>query len=221
LKSLGVPSIAALFLLGLMTPPPATAQAGSAARGSYRFLLADERLKSVEFDASTDAKGVTTGQMTFTDDAAIADVDDAEDPRAGDPPAQFYIKATLDGLTVEKNRALMSGTVVDSSHKTYIGKWVQLVVEDNGTNPEVPDRLTWSFCRAQTAGWVPSDAERDRDDGAYLSWWATDAERKDDVGIPSASLLPKEEKSCPVRPLWWYSFVNVWKWDGDIVVAGG
>jgi hypothetical protein len=204
-----------------MTPRPATAQAGSAARGSYRFLLVDEQVKSVEFDASNDAKGITSGQMTFTDDSAIADVDDAEDPRAGDPPPQFYIKATLDVLTVEKNRALMSGTVVDSSHKTYIGKWVQLVVEDNGNNREVPDRLTWIFCSPQGKGWVPSDAELDRDDGAYLSWWATDAERKDDVGIPSVSLLPKEQRSCPAYPLWWYSFVSAWKGDGDIVVAGG
>jgi hypothetical protein len=105
--------MAALFLLGLLTPPPATAQAGSAARGSYRFLLAHERLKSVEFDASTDAKGVTTGQMTFTDDAAIADVDDAEDPRAGDPPAQaalllFQEAARREVATSERVEELMA-----------------------------------------------------------------------------------------------------------------
>jgi hypothetical protein len=211
----------ALALFCLSMPRSATAQAGSSARGSYRFLLEDERLKSVDIDASTDAKGITTGTLTFTDDAAIADVDDPEDPKAGDPPPQFYVKATLDTLTVEKNRALLGGTVVDSSHKTYIGKWVQLVVEDNGNNLEIPDRLTWSFCSPQGTGWIPSDAERAYDDGAYLSWWATDAERKDDVGIPSVSLLPREEKSCPVRPLWWYSFVSILKADGDIVVAGG
>ncbi|MEA2600255.1 MAG: hypothetical protein QOF89_1247 [Acidobacteriota bacterium] len=214
MKSLGVTS--ALLLLSLITPRLATAQT---ARGSYKFLLEDELIKSVDFDASTDAKGSTTGQMTFTDQAAIADVDDAEDPRAGDPPPQFYVKAKLDVLTVEKNRALMSGTVVDSSHGSYIGKWVQLVVEDNGyNNREAPDRLTWTFCRPQEGGWIPSDAELDRDDGAFLSWWATDAERDDDVGVQSTSLLPKEDKGCLVRPLRSYSFADLWKWEGDIIV---
>jgi len=216
MKSLRVASISALLLLSLLMPRSAAAQ--SSARGSYRFLLEDDLIKSVDFDATTDGKGFTTGQMTFTDEAKIADTDDPEDPRAGDPPPQLYIKATLDSMTVEKNRALMGGTVTDSSHKTYIGKFVQLVVEDNGNNLEVPDHLTWTFCRPQSQGWIPTDAELARDDGAYLSWWATDAERKDDVGIPSPSLLPQEVKSCPVRSLWSYSFVNVLKWDGDIVV---
>lgn len=216
MKSPGVALIAALLVLSFAAPRLASAQ--SSARGSYRFILEDDLIKSVDFEASTDGKGFTTGQMTFTDEAKLADVDDPEDPRAGDPPPQFYIKATLDGMTVEKNRALMSGTVQDSSHKTYIGKWVQLVVEDNGNNLDVPDHLTWTFCQPQRQGWVPSDAELDRDDGAYWSWWATDAERKDDVGIPSPSLLPKEETGCPVRSLWSYSFANVSKWDGDIVV---
>ena len=215
MKSPGVLSFAGLLVLSLTAPQWAHAQS---ARGSYRFILEDEQIKSVDFDATTDGKGFTTGQMTFTDEAKLADVDDPEDPRAGDPPPQFYIKATLDGMTVEKNRALMSGTVLDSSHKTYIGKWVQLVVEDNGNNLDVPDHLTWTFCQPQRQGWVPSDAELDRDDGAYWSWWGTDAERKDDVGIPSPSLLPKEEKGCPVHPLWSYAFANVSKWDGDIIV---
>jgi hypothetical protein len=197
---------------------PQWAQAQSSASGSYRFILADELIKSVDFDATTDGRGSTTGQMTFTDEAKIPDVDDSEDPRAGDPPPQFYIKATINDMTVEKNRALMNGTVVDSSHKTYIGKWVQLVVEDNGNGLETPDHLTWTFCRSQSQGWIPSDAELPRDDGAYLSWWATDAERKDDVGIPSPSLLPKEDKSCPVLSIWSYAFANVSKWDGDIIV---
>lgn len=111
----------------------------------------------------------------------------------------------------------MSGTVRDSSHKTFIGRWVQLVVEDNALNRELPDRITWSFCGSRPVTWVPSDAERDFDDGAYLRWWATDAERDDDVGIPSKDLLGNET-SCPVDPLWFYTFPEIRKWEGDIVV---
>jgi len=220
MKSLGLTSIIALFLLSLTTPRMTTAQTGGpSASGNYRFLLEeDDLIKSVEFDARTDERGSTTGYMTFTDQAKISDADDVEDPNSDDPAAEFYLKAEIDELTVEKNRAVMSGTVRDSSHRSYIGRWVQLVVEDNVENPRVPDRLTWGLCKPQARGWVPTDAERKDDDGAYLRWWATDAERKDDVGVPSTNLISSEEKGCQIYPLSWYSFVDVLKWEGDIKV---
>jgi hypothetical protein len=218
MKSIGFASISALFLLSFTTPRLATAQtAGPSASGSYRFLLEDELVKSVEFSATTDERGVTTGQMSFTDQARIPDVDDVEGPGQGDAPPELYIKADFDDMTIEKNRAVMSGTVTDSSHRNYIGRWLQLVVEDNWANREIPDNLTWSFCRPQVVGWVPTDAELAFDDGAYLRWWATDAERKDDVGVPSKDLL-SYEKRCPVYPIWLYTFVDLLKWEGDIIV---
>ncbi|HVR96298.1 MAG TPA: hypothetical protein VMW27_06780 [Thermoanaerobaculia bacterium] len=173
-------------------------------------------MKSLEFEARTERE-VTTGGMAYVDQANIPDVDDSEDPRAGDAPPELYVKADFDTMVVEKNRALMGGKVIDSTHKTFIGQWVQLVVEDNGRDPRVPDQLTWAFCQPQNRTWVPSDADWKDDDGAYLSWWATDAERKDDVGIPSVNLLA-EEKSCPVFSLALYSFAEIQKPEGDIVV---
>lgn len=220
MKTVGLALASTLFLLSLSTPPAAYAQTpGQAASGIFRFLLEDELLKSVDFDVRTDERGTTSGTLTLTDEATIPDVDDPEDPKAGDPPPPgFTMKAQIDSLTVEKNRALMNGIVLDSDHTNYIGKWVQLVVEDNRDNPELPDRLMWSFCKRGEGGWIPSDAERDRDDGAFLHWWATDAERKDDVGIPSPNLIPGEDKSCPVYSLAIYPFADVLKWDGDIIV---
>ncbi len=214
MKSLGAAAIGMLFLLGV-----AMAQtAGPSAAGTYRFVLEDGVTKALELSASTDERGITTGEMAFIDPTRIPDTDDAEDPRTGDAPPEFYIKATLNSLTVEKNRAVMNGTVRESTHKSYLGRWVQLVVEDNGTGEKVPDLLTWSFCKPREGGWIPSDAERKDDDGAYLRWWATDAERDDDVGIPSPNLLGNDEQSCPVYPLFFYSFADLLKWDGDIVV---
>ena len=32
--------------------------------------------------------------------------------------------------------------------------------------------------------WIPADAERENDQGAFLTWVATDAERDDDIGVP-------------------------------------
>jgi hypothetical protein len=214
MKSLAAVSMSALVLMSLAAPRSAEAQAAS---GSYRFMLQDRLVKSLEFDAKTDERGTTTGTMTLLDPAKIPDTDDVEDPRAGDAPPEFTMKATIDSLTVEKNRALLSGTIVDSSHRSYIGTAVQLVVEDNRAS-ERPDQLTWSFCHPQPGGWIPSDAEVKDDDGAFMRWWATDAEQKDDVGIPSPNLIPGEEKSCRIYPLSSYAFADVLKWDGDIIV---
>jgi hypothetical protein len=205
MKSVGFASI---LVLSLTIPQLATAQTAS---GTYRFLLEDELIKSVELAA--DERG---GYLTFTDEAKVLDGDDIEDPRRGDA-TPIYIKADFDGLTVEKNRALMSGFIVDSSHTSYIGTLVQLVVEDNVENSRIPDTLTWAFCKPRELGWVPSDAELKDDDGAYLRWWATDAERDDDVGIPSVNLL-SNESDCPVFPVWSYSMADIWKWEGDIIV---
>lgn len=210
MKGFGFASL--LVLLSLATSQSAGAQY---ATGVYRLILDDELIKYVDFEARSDGK-VTTGPLVFTDDAWISDFD-VEDPEPGDSPPQLYVKAALDSMTVEKNQAILGGTVTDSSHRSYIGRWVQLVVEDGGDNPEVPDRLTWRFCQPPPGSWVPSDAELPRDDGAYLRWWATDAERKDDVGIPSTDLLAGQT-SCPVLPLGVYLFAEPLKWEGDIIV---
>jgi hypothetical protein len=201
-----------LVLLSLATSQPASAQY---AAGDYRFMLEDELIKHFEFEARSDGK-VTEGQLTFTDEASIPD-GEVEDPEPGGSPRELYVRATLDSMTVEKNQAILGGTVTDSSHRSYIGRWVQLVVEDSGEGSEYADRLTWRFCQPRPGSWVPTDAERDHDDGAYLRWWATDAERKDDVGVPSTDLLAGET-SCPVHPLAVYPFANVLKWEGDLVV---
>lgn len=207
MKTLGFASI---LVFSLAIPQLA---AGQVASGNYRFLLEDDLIKSVEFQA--DVKG---GSLYFSDEAPILDGDDIEDPRRGDA-TPIYIKADLDGLTTEKNRALMGGTIYDSSHTSYIGTWVQLVVEDNVENPRLRDRLTWTFCKPSEQDWVPTDAEVKDDQGAYLTWWATDAERKDDEGIPSPNLLPnREERGCIVHSLWQYDFAAVQKSEGDIVV---
>jgi hypothetical protein len=181
--------------------------------------MEDNLTKYVEFSASTDAKGVTTGSMIFNDEAKFPYQDVDGTGGRGDEPIPFSMTVSFDGLTVEKNRALMNGTVRDSNYPSYVGKWVQLVVEDNGTNIEVPDRLVWRLCQPEPGGWVPSDYEVPGDRGAYMSWWATDAERKGDVGIPSKNLIPGNMKSCEVLSLWTYSFADIKRGGGDIVVT--
>jgi hypothetical protein len=135
-----------------------------------------------------------------------------------DSPSTFYMTAKLDTLTIDRNRAVMGGTITDSSNKSYVGKWVQLVVEDNGDGSGEPDKLSWCFCKPEEGGWVPADAELKSDEGAYWKWWATDAEVKDDAGVQSTNIIPGNKTSCKVFPLSVYPFADVKSGEGQIQV---
>lgn len=205
-----------LSFVFLATPLIASGQ--GAASGRFKFIMEDELLKSFEFDARSEERGGATGFMQFTDEAKIVfqDVDGTgEIPR--EEPVPFFMKADFEAMTIEKNRAVINGVVRDSSYRSYIGKFVQLVVEDND-GVEVPDKFVWSFCTPEPGGWIPQDAEDPNDRGAFLSWWATDAERKDDVGIPSPSVIPGTLKSCKVYPIRAYEFVPILKGEGVISI---
>jgi hypothetical protein len=210
-------SLFVLCVVILASPLIANAQAG-AANGKYNFVMEDRLEKYLEFDARTDERGNTIGYMQFRDEAKVwfQDVDGTGD-RPSDEPVEFFMSADLDGMTIEKNRAVISGVVRDSSYRSYIGKWIQLVIEDND-GFEVPDKFLWSFCQPEQGGWVPEDAEVPGDRGAYMSWWATDAERKDDVGIASPNLIPGNLKGCRTYPIRAYEFATILKGDGIIQI---
>ena len=212
-----------LFLLSLATHHPiqsAFAQTeGPAASGLYRFTLEDGLTRTLEFEARGGDRA--EGRMVFKDEVRIEDKDDEgdPDPNPRDTPPELFLVANFENMKVEKNRAVMNGVVVESSHRIYLGRWVQLVVEDNALNERLPDRLVWNLCRPEPGGWVPTDFERDKDDGAFLSWWATDFERKDDVGIPSRNLIPGTRRGCETYPLSSYAYADVLKAEGDIKVV--
>src|SRR5215211_795787 len=136
-------SLLILCFVLLATPLLASAQVAS---GQYKFVMEDGFTKYLEFDATTAERGAAMGYMIFNDEAQIffQDVDGTGDvPR--DEPVAFFMKADFESMTVEKNRAVINGVVRDSSYPSYIGKFVQLVVEDND-GIEVPDKFVWSFC---------------------------------------------------------------------------
>ena len=113
---------------------------------------------------------------------------------------------------VEKNRAVMCGTIKESSLKSHVGNRVMLIVEDNGDYVRAPDKVYWGIYKP-AGGWIPTDAERPDDNGASLTWIATDAERKDDVGVPSRS---SGVVGCKSFPLWaQYAFKGG---EGNIIV---
>jgi hypothetical protein len=206
--------LSALFLSGIAASA-LTARA-EAASGNYQFTIDDKTVKYVEFDAQRLADGSVSGSVFLSDEATIVyqDVDGVGDP--SEKYAGVYIKADLDGIVVEENQAVMSGTVRDSSIPYLVGLRVLLTVEDNGDNTRVPDKLTWGVYKFIRKDWVPSDAEWKDDPGVGLTWWATDAERRDDKGyqMPRPD-VPADTQSFPVAG---YSFVDVSDGVGDITV---
>lgn len=218
MKTIARVLIIALFVAGLATTSLVSANASTpSASGIYRFVMEDGLTKQIEFNATRDEKGVTTGEFTFTDESGIAEYDPDGEPGEPQTPTPLSVTARLDSLTIENNRAVMGGTVTDSSHRSFIGQYVQLVVEDNGAIPEIPDKLSWCFCQPQPGGWVPSDAEDPHDQGVYLTWWATDAELRDDYGMPSPNLMPGILTSCETFPIDSYEFPEV-RGEGQIEV---
>lgn len=209
-------SLLALFLLGLTTTQLVSAQtAGQSASGNYQFSFDDGYTKYVEFTARTLSDGSATGQMTLTDEAKLTfqDVDGDGTPKGTYPG--FYLKADFDGLIVDKNQAVMSGTVRDSSIREFIGLRVLLTVEDNGIDPKNPDKLSWGVYAPTVGGWETADAERKDDPGVGLRWMTMDAERKDDQEI----LMPKSYSiDTKTFSLSAYSFVDTQRWSGDILV---
>lgn len=212
-------SISALLLLCFTATSMTHAQtAGQSASGTYQFYLDDGYAKYVEFDARTQTDGSTTSSLFYSDEARVSyqDVDGTGDPSLRESYDGFSLKVEFDGLVVNRNQAVMSGTISDSSISSMIGQRVLLTVEDNGDNTREPDRLTWGFYKPVERNWTPSDAELREDPGVGLRWTATDAERRDDVGVAMPGDEAITSQSFPVSS---YSFADVARGSGDILVA--
>jgi hypothetical protein len=211
----------ALFLLTLLTLLSThTAYAQTAADGSFKFSVENNITKIIEFRAVSNREGGASGSMIFSGPAVIPkqDVDGDGNTDFSGKLESLDMDVSFDNLAVEKNNAVMSGTVMNSNVREYIGRRVLLTVEDNGdgSDPKAPDKFTWGFYRKLDLWWTPTDAEVKDDRGAYLTWWATDAERKDDVGYA----MPKRNEAIGTQsfPTSSYSFINIITGDGNVNV---
>ncbi|HEV2913986.1 MAG TPA: hypothetical protein VGX92_11960 [Pyrinomonadaceae bacterium] len=219
IKSILCASILALFLVAF----PAFVSAESSeqsAQGSFKYTLEDGPTKYIEFKAISNGEGKASGKMIFSGAEEIPDqdVDGTGSKEFSGRIENLQIEVEFDGLVVERNRAVMSGTVTGSTIGEYIGNRVLLVVEDNGEgieDKERADRFTLGLYRPVEMGWIPADAELEKDDGWGMTWIATDAEREDDKGIPSR---PSTEITCQSFPLGTYDFVDIAEGVGNIQV---
>ncbi len=187
-----------LFLLSLLLVSlPLMAQSASG-----RFVIKDEAgAQTIEFDASGGVTTAASGYMTFSGPVTVNDQDGDGEIRGTDKPTivSLTMKVAVDCLVVSRNRASLSGVVRDATVASYVGQHALLTVEDS-TDLRVADRYNWGVSRYANMTWVPADAELDKDDGAYLRWTATDAERTDDKGISSEP----RPYDCQSVTLWSY-----------------
>ncbi len=212
-------SIFRISLLGILVAAPLSAQNnGVSANGTFQFSTAGAA-KTIDFNARQHTKGGgADGEMTFSGPAEISnqDVDGDGSPSPG-TLTNLTVKVKFDCLSVNGNRAAMSGKITESSLAGLVGRQSILAVEDNGEGSQAtgPDRFTWGLYRSRAITWTPSDAEVPGDNGWSFTWTATDAERPDDAGIPSR---PGDTIDCHAFPLSSYSFEEVPQGGGNIQV---
>lgn len=214
MKSIIGASIMALLVVCLVLPSLVFAEAeGNTAGGSFKFAMQDGEIRFVEFKATESGEGQASGEMTFSDPAAVP-VEDPDDPEKPRSPG-VLVRAKFDCMGTVKNTAVIGGEIFESNVPSAIGMRVLLVVEDNGVEGE-RDRVSWGIFQPPQTGWIPTDAERDDDKGASLTWWATDFERRDDVGIP---MPPNALVQCKTFPLASFEFPEIKYAGGDLQVS--
>lgn len=205
-----------IFVGGIGSAAHAPDNAGPSANGTFQFTVGDGSVRYVSFNARLHKDNKVTGEMTYTDPSASPEVD-ADGAGSAPTTVGLSVKASFDCLVINGNRAVMSGVIVESNVGAALGRRVLLVVEDNeqGINASDLDKLSWGIYKPHNMTWTPADAELENDIGASLHWIATDAERPDDVGIPSN---PDQTIGCQSFPISSYAFVDVQHGAGNVQV---
>jgi hypothetical protein len=196
------------LLSGLVLPVSISAESsGPSATGKFEILTDDGPTRSIEFSARSDAYGKTVGEVIFRDSEPQASIN-PETATETQAPTLFFLKAEFDCLTVKDNRAVMVGSVTESSVAHYVGRRFLLAALDNDDDAKaaVADRLTWGLYRPSQRAWVAMDSERSVDeDTGPGAWLATDVERPDDPGVSSQKV---ETIGCQTFPVSSFSFID-------------
>lgn len=208
---------ASIFTLALLTgilSSPMTASAQTSADGSFRYSLEDGLTKAIEFAARDNGDGTASGRITFSGPAEFPEQE--EDAGFSGRLEDLQITAEIDGMAIDRNRAVMSGVVTGSTLSNYIGQRVLLIVEDNGDGiARAGDKFSWGLYKPQEIRWIPADAELREDNGWSMTWIATDAEQREDEGI---QITREWVRNCQSFPLSSYDFVDVTEGEGNIQV---
>jgi hypothetical protein len=211
----------ATFLLIVLSFPltgsSSAFEEGPSATGNFQISLGQGLSRDIKFNANTLDDGRTGGEITFQDSGTLGkDAKATGETEASDASRPFYAKASCDCLFVQGVEAVLSGTVTESSRKSFIGSQVLVVVQDGDSlTPPLRDKLTFGFYRATTKGWIPTDEERP-DEPAALTWVATDSERPEEGGVLNEN---SERVNCRSFPLTSHNFISAKEGKGKIQVA--
>jgi hypothetical protein len=207
--------LATLFFFSNLNLTSAGSDAeGTAVDGSFQIKSEEGSTLHIDFHATRSSAGTVNGEATFRDDPVVSPKKPAEE---ADSSQSFFFKASFDCLVINGNKAIMSGSITESSSRPYVGRRVLVVAQDNGgsADPAKTDRVTWGIYRSEQREWLASDSERGSDEVSSLSWIATDAERDDDQGI----LSNQEEKiGCQSFPQSAYAFISAKRGRGNVRV---
>jgi len=206
--------LSALALATLFLVPATFAQSAS---GGFH-AVGDAGTRNIEFNAKLHPNGSASGDLKFTGPMSVPD-QDVDGDGTGDPGAEeatLSLRVDVDCLKVEGSRAALAGRVREASVTAYVGRRVVLTVEDGGEgNNAAPDRYTWGQYRSTDSTWVASDAELDVDPGVGLMWFSSDAEREDDIAVPSSRPAGIDCRSFPLSS---YALEDLSKGSGNIQV---
>jgi hypothetical protein len=205
-----------LLLTFALQKQSAAESEGPSVSGSFQISTNDGSTRYVEFFARIEKNGSTTGETIIQDRLSASDQKaDSSDRPSTDSSPPFFARAEFDCLSVNGNRAVMSGSVTESSSAQYLGRRLLLVVQDGDDfNPPRKDRLTFGIYRQTAKGWLPVDSERP-DEQHPVRWIAQDSERPDDEPV----LSPKSEViGCQSFPISSFSFIDAKHGRGTIKV---
>lgn len=213
MKRIAFTLVLATLVLGILSQRATSAfDSGPSATGGFHFLMEDGKTRFVQFHAQLNGANAR-GSMSYS---GPSDTPGGEEG-ATTTTVGVQMTADFDCMRIEGNRAIMGGAISSSNIAAAIGQRVLLVVEDNGEGIGAadPDRLTWGVYGLPATGWIPKDSEVEGDNGFFLNWIATDAERPDDVGIPFSR---GGSVGCQTFPLSSYSFVDIGHGSGNLQV---
>ena len=211
-------ALISLSFLTLLSPSATSTREpeGSSVNGSFEIFLDKGAKRHLEFHAFRDLNGNVTGESTFKDDAVEASVDKTSDAAGPDAAKPLFLKVEFDCLTIDGNRAIMSGSVTQASKETYVGRRVLIAAQENGgsDDPQKRDKVTWGIYRNTKDEWLATDSERPEEQTGQ-TWLATDQERNDDEGIPSTK---DTVVGCQSFPISSFSFITAKQGRGTVHV---
>jgi hypothetical protein len=145
-----VGTLLATCLFSVLPPEPRAAEPEGTATGSADLVLGDDVVRGVSFTALTRGDGSASGQIEFYDPAPVPDqdVDGTGDRALAESTRGLKVYAEVECLAIDGASAIVGGRVIKSNVERYVGKQLQLFVQDGEVGRGM---FSWGFYEPQEA----------------------------------------------------------------------